>query len=177
VPDPTGRRRTPGRGRYVAGRHHHAGAPPARLRTGLLAAIAGLIVADVVLGGLAVHATRTGAAPAAPLPVITFPPAITGVSPSPAPRGAERQLARTRPAVLLGPADLAASLTAYCLDRVNGAVAAGPGSDTWVCVRTTGGPYPIAMNVACAWLYGPDAWAGMLDDNDPQTWRCYHDPS
>jgi hypothetical protein len=31
--------------------------------------------------------------------------------------------------------------------------------------------------VACRWLYGPDAWAGMLDDNDQQTWRCYRDPS
>ena len=77
----------------------------------------------------------------------------------------------------LGPAELGASLTAYCLDRVNGAVGAKPGSDTWVCVRGTAVPYPIDMNVACAWLDGPDAWAGMLDDNDPQTWRCYRDAS
>jgi hypothetical protein len=177
VPDRPGRHRAWCHGRYVAGRHHRPTAGPARLRTGLLATIGGLTVANVVLGGLAVHATRTGATPAAvvPLPVINVPPATT--APAPATRGADRQLARTRPPVLLGPADLGASLTAYCLDRVYGAVSAGPGSDTWVCVRDAAGPYPIAMNVACAWLYGADAWAGMLDDDNPQTWRCYRDAS
>ncbi len=175
MPDRTGRHRASGRRRYASGRHHRPSPAPARLRTGLLATIAGLTVADAVLGGLAVHAAGTGTTPAsvAPLPVTTVPPATT--APDRGPRGADRQ--RARPPVLLGPAHLGASLTAYCLHRVNGAVGAAPGSDTWVCVRDAAGPYPIAMNVACAWLYGADAWAGMLDDDDPQSWRCYRDAS
>jgi hypothetical protein len=100
---------------------------------------------------------------------------VTTIRPSP--RGADRQQAKARTPELLGPAHLAASLTAYCRARVRAAISAGPGSDTWVCERVAARPYLISMNVACSWLYGPDAWAGMLDDNDPQTWRCYRDPS
>jgi hypothetical protein len=177
VPDRTGRHRAPGHGRYASRRppRHHRTA--SRTRTGLIATIGGLTVANLVLGGLAVHTSATPSAPL-PLPIFSVPPPVaTVLGPSAAPRGAERQRAKVRPPVLLGPKNLAASLTAYCLDRVSGATGASPGSDTWECDRVLVRPFPIAMDVACRWLYGPDAWAGMLDDNDQQTWRCYRDPS
>src|SRR4051812_19252986 len=170
------RHRAPGHGRYVArrrspARHHRPGAPPpARTRAGLLSTIGGLAVANLVLAGLAVHQARSGDTAAAmppPPPRITFPaPDRTAPRPARRAEAAQRQRAKPRPPVLLGPASLDAALTAYCADRVIGARGARPGSSTWVCDRVRARPFPIDMDVACRWRYGPDAWAGMLDDND-----------
>jgi hypothetical protein len=192
VPDRPGRHRAPGHGRYVALRR-----APARhraddrtieipritgrrlpLRVGLLTAIAGLALTDVMLGALPLrHDQQSAPVAGGPLPAFTIPVPPTAAAPSTrAARGAQRQRAKARPPVLLGPRDLAASIAAYCTRHVSGATGAKPADDGWQCERPLVRPVAVDMDAACRWRYGPDAWAGMLDDNDQQSWRCYRDP-
>jgi hypothetical protein len=139
-----------------------------------------LAVMDAILGGLVLRPAhddgRTGLA-AAPLPRITIPAPPTPAARTLAPARAQRQAAKARPPVLLGPAHLAASLTAYCRAQVSGALRAGMTGDGWQCARALVRPVAIDMDAACRWLYGEDAWSGMIDDTDQRTWRCYRDPS
>jgi hypothetical protein len=97
-------------------------------------------------------------------PVTVTPSFRSGLS---AVRGVPQAVAT---AVLLGPDSaeaLASALTAFCRD--------GPAVVTegdWTC-----GGAPIDMDQACVCLYDDDAWAGMLNDDDPRSWRCYRDVS
>jgi hypothetical protein len=47
----------------------------------------------------------------------------------------------------------------------------------WTCWPPDAGRGLIDMDAVCRWRYGDDGWAGMTDDDDPTTWRCYRDPS
>jgi hypothetical protein len=106
-------------------------------------------------------------------PTMSFPPSHTTTSPEyragrAAGRGVRRQAKPT--AVLLGPAGaaaLAGALTRYCR---HGTAIITDGD--WTC-----GAAPIDMDRACVFLYDDGAWAGMLNDDDPRTWRCYRDVS
>jgi hypothetical protein len=162
--------RTPGRRRYVA-----------RLRPALGTAIGLLAVTDLILGGLLAHrAHDDGTANlAAPLPAIFIPVPPTAAAPEPArpPERARRQQAKARPPVLLGPENLAISLTAYCTDTVAGATAARVTAEGWACARPPAAARAVDLDAACRWLYGRDAWSGMLADTDQRSWRCYRDPS
>ena len=101
----------------------------------------------------------------APPPVTVTPPFGSGLS---AARAVPQGMKAT--AVLLGPEGaeaLTSALTEFCRD---GTAAVTDGD--WTC-----GGAPIDMDKACVCLYDDDAWAGMLDDNDPRSWRCYRDVS
>jgi hypothetical protein len=84
-----------------------------------------------------------------------------------------RQAAKVRPPIYLGLLG-AAELTKYCRAHTGARTTAVSTDDGWAC-----GPMakPLSMNAVCRWWHGPEAWAGMIDDNDPDTWRCYRDPS
>ena len=161
----------------------HATVRFARLRSqpALVALIGMLAAISAVPGGLLLHQTNehdSTPADARPLPAISIPaPRIAAVFPGPAwsPKRAERRQATVRP-VLLGPKNLSGSLTAYCKDTVSAATRARVTPDGWQCGRLVASR-SIGMNAACRWLYHADAWAGMLDDDDQQSWRCYRDPS
>jgi hypothetical protein len=136
-----------------------------------------LVATAAVVGGLLVHhAADDTRSSAPPLPKVSIPPPSTA-APTEPPQRFERQRAKARPPVLLGPTDLATALVGYCKDKVGPGGAATTTADGWRCSRTIASPHPIDMDAACRFFYGEDAWAGMLDDNDPQTWRCYRDPS
>ena len=100
------------------------------------------------------------------LPPVTVTPSFrSGLS---AVRGVPQAVKAT--AVLLGPDSaeaLASALTAFCRDGTAVVV-----DGDWTC-----GGAPIDMDQACVCLYNDDAWAGMLNDDDPQSWRCYRDVS
>ena len=163
--------RTPGHGRYLA-----------RLKLTLGTAIGTLAVTNVILGGLLVHRAQDDATAnlaAAALPVISIPVPPTAAAPEPArpPERARRQQAKVRPPVRLGPRNLAISLTAYCTDMVAGATAARVTAGGWACDRPSAAGRAVDMDAACRWLYGPAAWAKLLDAHDQLSWRCYRDPS
>jgi hypothetical protein len=185
---PPGRHRAPGHGRYIAlrrapVRHRRVTTTnrPRRAitRIGVVAMIGTLTAADVALGVLIVQRGRQGTdttVAAAPGPAIAIPPPPAGRPARPTPRG-ERRRSKVRPPVLLGPRHLAASLAAYCTGTVSAAIRARPTEDGWACDRRFVRDRAIDMDAACRWLYGRDAWAGMLNDDNQQTWRCYRDPS
>jgi hypothetical protein len=162
--------RTPGHGRYLA-----------RLKLTLGTAIGTLAVTNVILGGLLVHRAHdagTANLAATPLPAISIPvPPTATPEPIRPPERARRQQAKVRPPVRLGPKNLAISLTAYCTDTVAGATAARVTAGGWACHRPSAAARAVDMDAACRWLYGRDAWSGMLDDADQRSWRCYRDPS
>jgi hypothetical protein len=148
-------------------------------RIGVVAVVGTLAAADVALGALVLQHGRDvtdNTVAATPLPTVSNPPPPTRRPAQPAPRG-ERRRSKVRPPVLLGPRHLAASLSAYCTDTVSGTTGARPTDDGWACNRLFVSDRAINMNAACRWLYGTEAWAGMLNDDDQQTWRCYRDPS
>jgi hypothetical protein len=166
--------RVPGHGRYPA----RPGL--ARLQPVLGAAIITLAVTNVILGGLLVHRADGGAAnfAAPPLPAISIPvPPTAAPEPARPPERARRQQAKVRPPVPLGPRNLATALTAYCTDTVAGASAARVTAGGWVCDRAPAAARAVNLDAACRWLYGKDAWSGMLDDTDQRSWRCYRDSS
>jgi hypothetical protein len=176
-----GRHRGSGHARYATAPPRHAtGAPGRRLRPAFIAVIATLAVTDALLGGLLLHQSGAGLGPAVAavqLPRITVPAPATPAGRTEAPQRAQRQTAKVRPPVLLGPKSLATSLTAYCRAEIIGAPAAVVTGDGWQCDRVVARPVMIDMDAACRWLYGAQAWSGMSDDTDQQTWRCYRDPS
>jgi hypothetical protein len=175
--------------------HRSVATPPApgrRLRA-FAAAIAVLLVVDAAL--LAVRLGQgnddTHGAVLA-LPTITIPaPSTAGTHPArgPAADRAQRRVARPRTPppsprpsaspsatpVLLGPQDLRRALTSYCRHTDGRRAAAFATADGWVCARLFARPRAISMDAACRHLYGDAAWAGMLDDNDELSWRCYRD--
>ena len=110
---------------------------------------------------------------ATPRAAVTPPTASVTATPSfrsglPTARGVPRAVKAT--AVLLGPDGaeaLASALSGFCRD---GTAVVSDGD--WTC-----GGAPIDMDKACVSLYDDDAWAGMLNDDDPRSWRCYRDVS
>ena len=110
----------------------------------------------------------------------THLPTISITPPPPAERHtlsryrAVRQAAKARPPVLLGPRRLSISMISYCEAATTRSTGASPTADGWRCDRPTA-PQMIDMDAACRWLFDENAWAGMLDDDDAQTWRCYRD--
>ena len=144
-------------------------------------AIGMLAVTNLILGGLLVHQADAGGSTraATPLPTIFIPVPPTAAAPEPArpPERALRQRAKVRPPVLLGPRNLAISLTAYCTDVVAGATAASLTAGGWVCERPPAAARAVDLDAACRWLYGKGARSGMLADTGQRSWRCYRDPS
>jgi hypothetical protein len=178
------RHRAAGFGRYVSfaparPRRALPTTAPARLMKNVAVAVA-LCTAGGALGAGAATLRSDDTAPEAGvrLPVISIPtPAV--------PRGeslrakslgrasAIRQAAKVRPPIYLGPLG-AAELTKFCRAHAGARTTAVSTDDGWAC-----GPVakPLSMNAVCRWWHGSEAWAGMIDDNDPDTWRCYRDPS
>jgi hypothetical protein len=148
-----------------------------------LVAVAGtLVAANVVVGAVLVRLSHeAGVIPvaAAPLPAISVPVPFTTAPPGPtlSPARAQLRHAKVRPPVLLGPKNLATALTAYCTGTVAGATRVRVTPDGWACDRPPAAPKAVNTDAACRWLYGKDAWSGMLDDTDQRSWRCYRDPS
>jgi predicted NBD/HSP70 family sugar kinase len=153
----------------------------ARLRPAIGTAIGMLAVTNVLLGGLLMHQAHDSSTnlAATPLPAIFIPIPPTAAVPefTRPPERAQRQQAKARPPVLLGPKNLAISLTAYCTDVVAGATAASVTAGGWVCDRPPAAARAVNMDAACRWLYGKDAWSGMLADTHQRSWRCYRNPS
>jgi hypothetical protein len=137
------------------------------LAVGALAVVAGLLVHHMG-AGTPVAGTH--------LPAISITPPATAERPaqSQSPYRAVRQSAKARPPVLLGPRRLSLSMISYCEAATTRSIGASPTADGWRCDRPTASPM-IDMDAACRWLFGENAWAGMLDDNNPQSWRCYRD--
>jgi hypothetical protein len=196
--------RARGFGRYLALRRatprHHVDDQLESDRRPLLILFA--IVAAVVAGTLVMTARWSpGVTPrsAATSPTVSIPATATGTpsfrsglsaargapsagrpsagppAPTPSPKPSSPKPSGPQPAaaeptaVLLGPEGavaLAAILTDYC-----GARAVVVEGD-WTCKGK-----PIDMDKACVFRYDEDAWAGMLNDDDPRTWRCYRDVS
>jgi hypothetical protein len=115
-----------------------------------------------------------------PTPSATAPrPKRTSATPT-ITRTTVRTTTAPRPVpTMLGPGGddaLEAALTSYCV-AVRGDLAVavrGDGADGWDCrhaERTT----TIAMNTACRFFYGKDAWSMTLDDSNPYSWRCFTD--
>jgi hypothetical protein len=170
--------RARGFGRYVAlrratPRHHHTDEQDVSDRRPLLILLA--IVVAVVAGTVTAtarwspdarpRAAVTPPAASVPPPVTVTPSFRSGLAAARAvPRGAKAT------AVLLGPDGaeaLASALTTFCRDGTAVVI-----DGDWTC-----GGAPIDMDEACACLYDDDAWAGMLNDDDPRSWRCYRDVS
>jgi hypothetical protein len=148
----------------------------------LVAVIGMLVAANVVVGALLVRlAHHDGTVPVAavPLPAISIPipSSVAPLGRALSPERAQLRQAKVRPPVLLGPKNLAASLTTYCRGTVAGATRARVTADGWACNRPPTTPKAVNTDAACRWLYGKDAWSGMLDDTDQRSWRCYRDPS
>jgi hypothetical protein len=146
--------------------------PPRPYRRALAAFLSIFLVVGLVDGVLLalVFGPRSATVPATALPLpptsITVPPVVP--QRQLAPGRAIRQQAKVRP-VLLGPVDIAA----FCA-RGNGPASRPVLLDgEWACTRPQTVPRLADMNAACAASYTADAWAGMLDDTDPQSWRCY----
>jgi hypothetical protein len=135
------------------------------------------VIANAVVGGLVMHQTGDGTpVVAAQLPTISIAPPPTAVPAARSPQRVERRAAKARPPVLLGPRRLPTAMFAYCEASGTGSTGASAAPDSWQCDRASISRM-IDMDAACQWLYDADAWAGMLDDDDPQTWRCYRDAS
>jgi hypothetical protein len=177
---PSARHRAAGFGRYLSlapARPRHALPVTDRpLRRDLLAGGAAAVVlctAGGALGAVAANVRDAGTAPVAgvPLPVISFPAPAVPVALGA--KDAVRQAAKIRPPVYLGPLGVT-QLTTYCRAHAGAATTAVVIDDGWAC-----GPNaePLSMNAVCRWWHGRAAWSGMIDDNDPDTWRCYRDPS
>jgi hypothetical protein len=166
------RHRAGGSGRSVAFRTpapRHAAAAPNLVRVGV-----GLVILlGPIAGGLAavaVDAYRNGSA----LP----PPPVTSGSapPTSVPHQGAPHAVKLRSPVLLGLLRHA-RLTSYCRTTYGADITAALSDDGWMCWPPDTGRGLIDMDAVCQWRYGDDGWAGMTDDSDPTTWRCYRDPS
>lgn len=126
------------------------------------------LVDGVLLALLLGPPSATVPATALPLPTTTITVPPVGPERRLVPARAIRQQAKVRP-VLLGPVDIAA----YCTRSISPASRPVLLDGGWACTRPQTVPRLADMNAACAASYTADAWAGMLDDTDPQSWRCY----
>jgi hypothetical protein len=184
---PPARHRAGGSGRPIAFRTaapRHA-APtrrralplPEAARPALLAGAGLAIVLGPVAGAIvaiAVNVDRHGAVVPpllipAPAPAHGAPPAFVP------PEGVPRAMAVRFP-VLLGRLT-GDRLAAYCRTRYGPAITAALIDDGWTCWPPDTGRGLIDMDAACRWRYGEAGWAGMTNDDNPDTWRCYRDPA
>ena len=185
---PPARHRAGGFGRYVAfttaaPRHavqQQRQVPP--VVSGGLAVV--LWTSGGALGAVAanLHEADTVPRAAVRLPAISIPIPPTAW-PTPSMSGARwsasravPQAAKVRPPVLLGLLR-DGRLTTYCRALRGSSNVAVVTDDGWACRPVANGRGLLSMNAVCRWFYGDSAWAGMIDDNDPDTWRCYRDPS
>ena len=131
----------------------------------LLGPIAGALAA------VAVDALRNG--PAVPPPALAT---SETVPPTSAPRQGVPHAVMLRTPVLLGLLTRG-RLSAYCRSTYGPGITAALDDAGWKCWPPGTGRGLIDMDAVCRWRYGEDGWAGMTDDDDPTTWRCYRDPS
>jgi hypothetical protein len=83
--------------------------------------------------------------------------------------------------ILLGP--IAGGLAAVAVDAYRDGSTPGPPpapvtsrSAPPASAPREGVPHAATLRV-CRWRYGDAGWAGMTNDSDPTTWRCYRDPT
>lgn len=170
------RHRAGGFGRSVAFRTaapRHAAQAPSRVPVVVGAGLAILIgpVAGA-LAAFAVNAYRDGSArPHHPAPATSRP-----APPASLPREGVPHAVRLASPVMLGMLTHG-RLTAYCRTTYGPDITAALTDDGWLCWPPDTGRGLIDMDAVCRWRYGDDGWAGMTNDNDPATWRCYRDPS
>jgi hypothetical protein len=170
------RHRAGGFGRSVAFRTpapRHAAAAPNRVPAGVGAGL--VILLGPIAGGLAavaVDAYRDGSTPGPPPAPVTS----RSAPPASAPREGVPHAATLRTPVLLGLLRHT-RLTSYCRTTYGPDITAALSDDGWMCWPPDTGRGLIDMDAVCRWRYGDDGWAGMTDDSDPTTWRCYRDPS
>jgi hypothetical protein len=134
----------------------------------VLGPVAGAIVA------VTVNAYRDGAV-VRPLPIPTPAPSHRPPPVFVPPEGVARAMTARSP-VLLGPLT-GERLAAYCRAHYGPAITAASTDDGWTCWPPDSGRGLIDMDAACRWRYGDAGWAGMTNDDNPNTWRCYRDPS
>jgi hypothetical protein len=169
------RHRAGGFGRSVAFRTpapRHAAAEPSGAPIAVGAGL--LILLGPIAGGLAavaVDAYRNGSPVSPPAPATSHP-----VPPASVPREGVPHGAKLRTPVLLGLLPHA-RLTSYCRTTYGADITAALSDDGWTCWPPDTGRGLIDMDAVCQWRYGDDGWAGMINDSDPTTWRCYRDPS
>jgi hypothetical protein len=150
----------------------HAATAPNRVPAGLGVGL--VILLGPIAGGLAavaVDAYRHGSGRPAPAPVTS-----RLVPPVSVPRQGVPHAVALRSPVLLGLLGHA-RLTSYCRTTFGAGITAALSDDDWMCWPPDTGRGLIDMDAVCRWRYGDDGWAGMTDDSDPTTWRCYRDPS
>jgi hypothetical protein len=169
------RHRAGGFGRSVAFRTptpRHA--VPARSDVPVFVAAVALLLGPVAggLAAVAVHAHRDGSV----LPPIPAPATSRPVPPASVPRHGVPHAVKLRSPVLLGLLRHH-RLTAYCRTTYGPHITAALSDDDWTCWPPHTGRGLIDMDAVCRWRYGDDGWAGMTNDDDPTTWRCYRDPS
>lgn len=170
------RHRAAGRsGRSVASRTarpRHAA--PAASRAPAIAGAGLALMLGPIAGGLAavaVGALRGGPSLPPPTPASSQP-----APPTSAPRLGVPHAVTLRTPVLLGPLTRG-RLTSYCRTTHGPGMTAALDDGDWTCWPPDAGRGLIDMDAVCRWRYGDDGWAGMTDDDDPTTWRCYRDPS
>ena len=121
----------------------------------------------------AVNAYRHRSAVPPPFPT---PAPSRPVPPASVPSQGIPHAARLQPPVLFGILT-GNRLTSYCRATYGAAITAASTDDGWICWPPDTGRGLIDMDAVCRSRYGDDGWAGMTDDKDPTTWRCYRDPS
>jgi hypothetical protein len=134
-----------------------------------------VILLGPIVGGLAavaVSAHREGSA----LPPLPGPASSRPVPPASVPRQGVPHASPLRSPVLLGLLPHS-RLTSYCRSTYGPDITAALADDSWSCWPPDTGRGLIDMDAVCRWRFGDDGWAGMTNDNDPATWRCYRDPS
>ena len=170
------RHRAGGFGRSIAFRTsevRHAAPAPSRVPAVAGAGLA--IMAGAVAGSmaaLAMNAYRDLSAVPPPTAPVTSRP----IPPASVPLQGVPHAAILRTPILLGRLT-GDRLIAYCRTTYGPAITAASTDDGWTCWPPDTGRGLIDMDAVCRWRYGEDGWAGMTDDNDPSTWRCYRDPS
>ena len=166
------RHRAGGFGRSVAFRisaPRHAAPAPTRT---LAVAGAGLAILVGAVAALAGNALRHGSdLPSSPAPATSRP-----VPPASVPHQGVPHAAGLTAPVLLGRLS-GDRLRSYCRAAFGHGISAALSDDGWMCWPPDTGRGLIDMDAVCRWRYGDDGWAGMIDDADPATWRCYRDPS
>lgn len=164
-----------GSGRSVAlrtARPRHSA--PAVSRAPAIAGAGLALMLGPVAGGLAaiaVGALRNGPSLPPPTPASSQP-----APPTSAPRQGVPHAVQLRTPVLLGLLTRG-RLTSYCRATYGPGITAALDDGDWTCRPPGAGRGLIDMDAVCRWRYGDDGWAGMIDNDDPTTWRCYRDPS
>ena len=164
------------------GTSEQPGHRPTRTKAVLVAFAVVVVVVGVALG-LTLRRPDDAPAPAVALPTFSISAPAMATPAATQPRGREihrRTTPRptTPPAsaaapVLLGPADVAGSLTTYCRRAYGPLTIAVFGREGWQCAGFFRRPRTIDLNAVCRSLFGANARARLLNDNDPQSWRCY----